>query len=167
MILSSLRGLTDLCAVQICVSGWSMGAIHACMIASLTRFPVATAALLPPRCASTAYCDGALSEFVDLAALRSARDEHGVPVLETTAVAFTQMPNYPNSPKLFQHLRNVSHAAEVAGSVALGSATLPHQGNGGGLIAGPGSMPGKVRACAAVHGEQTLVCLFVTTGEAE
>ena len=96
------------CAVQICVSGWSMGAIHACMIASLTRFPVATAALLPPRCASTAYCDGALSEFVDLRALRAARDAHGVPVLETAASMFVPMPNYPNPPQLFQHLSGVA-----------------------------------------------------------
>jgi hypothetical protein len=89
--------------LQICVAGWSMGAIHACMVASLTRFPVATAAILPPRSASTAYCDGALSNFVDFAAMRSARDSQGVPVLETAANVFAQQPNYPNVPQLFEH----------------------------------------------------------------
>lgn len=124
-----------------------MGAIHACMIASLTRFPVATAALLPPRSASTAYCDGALSEFVDLAALRCARDERGVPVLLTTAAAFACMPNYPNAPKLFQHLPGGSSAADLAGSVALESGALAQRGNAGfnEMIAGAESTPVKVR----------------------
>lgn len=91
-----------------------MGAIHACMVASLTRFPVATAAIMPPRSASTAYCDGALSNFVDFHALRTARDAHGVPVLDTVSEMFSRRPNYPNTPSLFEHLSQQDQAAVQA-----------------------------------------------------
>jgi Alpha/beta hydrolase domain containing 18 len=99
-----MHGVPTVCALQVCVAGWSMGGIHACMVAALTRFPVAVAAMLPPRCASTAYCDGALSEFVDLAALRSGRDMHGAAILSTAAATLTPQPNYPNSAAIFRGL---------------------------------------------------------------
>lgn len=60
------------------VTGWSMGGVHACMVASLYEGDLATVSFMAPRSAADAYCEGALSRFTALPALRGACDSNGV-----------------------------------------------------------------------------------------
>ena len=118
--------------VQVCVAGWSMGGIHACMIAAFSRFPVACAAMLPPRSAAAAYSDGALSEFVDFAALRSGRDSTGAPVLPTVLRMLRRRPPYPNHPLILERPR-APHSvpgAHADGAAAGGSERSARSGFG-------------------------------------
>lgn len=83
-----------------------MGGIHACMVAALSQVPVACVAMLPPRSAAVAYCDGALSTFVDIPALQQSHacDSVGVPLVSAVAAAYGRDDVYPNTPSMFAHL---------------------------------------------------------------
>ena len=69
------------------VCGFSMGGVHAMMIASVAENPIALVSLLAPRCASQVFTDGALSHSVDWGALAAAQyrdlDREDVDVGET------------------------------------------------------------------------------------
>ena len=83
-----------------------MGGIHACMVAALSQVPVACVAMLPPRSAAVAYCDGALSSFVDVRALHRshALDSTGMPLVSAVVDAFARDDVFPNTPSMFAHL---------------------------------------------------------------
>lgn len=55
--------------------GFSMGGVHACMVASLYPGPVACVPLLAPRSAATAFCHGALREATAWQPLLAVADE--------------------------------------------------------------------------------------------
>ena len=55
--------------------GFSMGGVHACMVASLYPHPVACVPLLAPRSAAVAFCDGALRDATAWQPLSAAADE--------------------------------------------------------------------------------------------
>jgi Alpha/beta hydrolase domain containing 18 len=93
--------LTYATLLQVCIAGWSMGGIHACMAASLSRHPVACAAVMPPRSAAVAFCDGTLSEFVDVRRLTSGVDDHGTPILSLLAREYERHPVFPNTATVF------------------------------------------------------------------
>lgn len=57
------------------ISGFSMGGVHACMVASLYPNPIACVPLLAPRSASVAFCHGALREATAWQPLLAAADE--------------------------------------------------------------------------------------------
>lgn len=57
------------------MSGFSMGGVHACMVASLYPFPLACTPLLAPRSAAVAYCQGALTQATDWRSLLQSVDE--------------------------------------------------------------------------------------------
>ncbi|KAK9791405.1 hypothetical protein WJX73_007571 [Symbiochloris irregularis] len=65
------------------MSGFSMGGVHACMVASLYPFPIACTPLLAPRSAGAAYCKGALSVATGWRSLTSPLDERGKDVGDT------------------------------------------------------------------------------------
>jgi Alpha/beta hydrolase domain containing 18 len=90
---------------QICISGMSMGGIHACMVAAHSTVPVACVAMLPPRSAAVAYCDGKLSSFVDARKLYSSKacDSEGVPIVVALAAAYQRSAPLPNTPSPFAH----------------------------------------------------------------
>lgn len=94
-----------LLSVQVCVAGWSMGAVHACMVAALCRTPVAVAAMMPPSSATAAYCDGSLASFVDVRALQASRgrDMHGAHLLPAVAAALRRNDVFPNHSSLLRH----------------------------------------------------------------
>ncbi|MEW5305050.1 MAG: hypothetical protein WDW36_007615 [Sanguina aurantia] len=62
---ASLQGFASL---GLC--GLSMGGVHACMLAGLCPLDVALAALLTPRSAAVAYCDGAMRNAIAWSALQ-------------------------------------------------------------------------------------------------
>ena len=55
--------------------GFSMGGVHACMVASLYPGPVACVPLLAPRSAAAAFCHGALREATAWQPLLAVADE--------------------------------------------------------------------------------------------
>jgi pimeloyl-ACP methyl ester carboxylesterase len=55
--------------------GFSMGGVHACMVASLYPRPLACVPLLAPRSAAVAFCDGALRDATAWRPLAAAADE--------------------------------------------------------------------------------------------
>ena len=59
-------------------AGWSMGGVHACMVNALHPGPLACVAMVTPRSAADAYCEGALAPFTSLASLGASTDELGV-----------------------------------------------------------------------------------------
>ncbi len=67
------------------MAGLSMGGVHSCMTAALYPGPIATAALLAPRSAAVAYCDGALSAAMAWQPLLREVDEQNNPVLKVGA----------------------------------------------------------------------------------
>jgi Alpha/beta hydrolase domain containing 18 len=93
--------LTHASLLQVCIAGWSMGGIHACMAASLSRHPVACAAVMPPRSAAVAFCDGTLSEFVDVRSLTSGVDDQGTPILSLLAREYQWHSAFPNTATVF------------------------------------------------------------------
>ncbi|MEW5310100.1 MAG: hypothetical protein WDW38_001930 [Sanguina aurantia] len=62
---ASLQGFASL---GLC--GLSMGGVHSCMVAGLCPLDVALAALLTPRSAAVAYCDGAMRNAIAWSALQ-------------------------------------------------------------------------------------------------
>ena len=74
------QGVMNLCSMQgtyACagVCGFSMGGVHASMVASLYPGPVACVPLLAPRSAAAAFCHGALREATAWQPLVAAADE--------------------------------------------------------------------------------------------
>ena len=55
--------------------GFSMGGVHACMVAALYPQPVACVPLLAPRSAAVAFCHGALRDATAWQPLAAAADE--------------------------------------------------------------------------------------------
>lgn len=104
--------------VQVCVAGWSMGAIHACMVAAQCHKPVACVAMLPPDSAATAYCNGMLSTFTDLDALQRSFgcDASSTPLVDIVARSLNN-PSFvfPNSPTRFAHFDNPSRSKTDSG----------------------------------------------------
>lgn len=131
--------------LQVCVAGWSMGGIHACMVTAFSRYPVACAAMLPPRSAAAAYSDGALSEFVHFPSLRTARDATGAPVLPAVLRMLRPQPPYPNTPILMEpgapERPSVAHAGEPGGRADVHGGAA-----GGGWAADAASLEGGVGA---------------------
>lgn len=89
--------------VQVCVAGWSMGAIHACMTAAQCRVPVACVGMLPPDSAAAAYCEGALATFTDLEALSrtDGTDSAGEPLVAIVADKLRRNVVFPHAPARF------------------------------------------------------------------
>ena len=58
------------------MSGFSMGGVHASMVASLFPYPVACTPLLAPRSASVAFCSGALWDATAWKPLLSPEDQN-------------------------------------------------------------------------------------------
>jgi len=71
----------------LCMTGLSMGGVHACMTAAVYPRPVACTPLLAPRSAAAAYCDGALAAAMAWTSLLQAYDEKGVDVLQAVSAA--------------------------------------------------------------------------------
>jgi Alpha/beta hydrolase domain containing 18 len=126
--------------LQVCVAGWSMGGIHACMVASLSRYPIACAAVMPPRSAAVAFCNGTLSDFVDVRELRSSSDNCGTPVLGLLAQQLDPDAAFPNQPTVF-----ATHPAATL------VAKQPHE------AAGPSGRP-----MAPTHTVTLAVCFMLT-----
>ncbi len=76
-------GLAWLC-LHAGMTGLSMGGVHACMTSALYPADVATAALLAPRSAAIAYCDGALSAAMAWQPLLNDADEANNSVLHVS-----------------------------------------------------------------------------------
>lgn len=71
-----LKWLQDEGHTQLGVSGLSMGGVHACMTAGLCPTPVAATALLAPRSAAVAYCDGAMARAMSWHGLQADHERH-------------------------------------------------------------------------------------------
>ena len=146
--------------MQVCVAGWSMGGIHACMVTAFSRYPVACAAMLPPRSAAAAYSDGALSEFVYFPSLRAARDATGAPVLPAVLRMLRPQPPYPNTPILMEpgapERPSVAHAGapQAHTDVHGGAARGGWAGDAASLEGGVGA--GGMHAMAGLHGARHL-----------
>ena len=67
--------MSELCVACAGMCGFSMGGVHACMVASLYPGPVACVPLLAPRSAAAAFCHGALREATAWQPLLAVADE--------------------------------------------------------------------------------------------
>ncbi len=66
--------------------GFSMGGVHACMVAALCPRPVACVPLLAPRSAAVAFCHGALRDATAWQPLAAAADEAHMASLTSLAI---------------------------------------------------------------------------------
>ncbi|KAK9861855.1 hypothetical protein WJX84_002096 [Apatococcus fuscideae] len=104
---------------QLGMSGFSMGGVHASMVAGLFPGPVACIPLLAPRSAAVAFCYGALWQATAWQPFASNTDENEQDILNTLARAIQ-----PN--EVTQAARHaLNPTAPATGSFGLSSSCLP------------------------------------------
>eukprot|EP00798_Chlamydomonas_sp_ICE-L_P025352 gene25352-11012_t len=104
---------------DLCISGLSMGGVHACMTAGLYPGEVACSPLLAPRSAAVAYCDGAMHSAMSWEPLLKDKTEitevHGL-TIDNAAQAVTV--TIGNAAQVVSTIGNAAQVVSTIGNAA-------------------------------------------------